>query len=72
MYIHYIIKITLTHLNSYFRVALTPAVAATLIKKGFNVHVEENAGVEAMFRNEDYEKAGAKLVDMKGVFNTGM
>lgn len=51
--------------------ALTPAVAATLIKKGFNVNIEENAGVQAKFRNEDYEQIGAKLVNKETVFQSG-
>lgn len=50
-------------------VAMTPAVAATLIKKGFNVNVESGAGFEAKFRDEDYIQAGAKIVDSKGVYN---
>lgn len=52
------------------RVAITPAVTATLTKKGFNVNIEENAGFEAKFRNEDYAAAGAKIVDAKNVYNT--
>ncbi|XP_066157430.1 NAD(P) transhydrogenase, mitochondrial-like [Euwallacea fornicatus] len=52
------------------RVAVTPTVTQTLVKKGFNVVVEESAGVLAKFRNEDYEKAGAKLVDDKSVFDS--
>lgn len=48
---------------------MTPAVAATLIKKGFNVNVESGAGFEAKFRDEDYIQAGAKIVDSKGVYN---
>jgi len=47
------------------RVAISPAVTATLTKKGFTVNVESNAGVLANFRNIDYEAAGAKLVDAK-------
>ncbi|XP_050309949.1 NAD(P) transhydrogenase, mitochondrial-like [Anthonomus grandis grandis] len=52
------------------RVAITPLVTQTLTKKGFNVHIEESAGVLAKFRNEDYEQAGAKLVDTKKVFDS--
>lgn len=52
------------------RIAITPAIAETLIKKGFSVNVEENAGVLAKFRNEDFEKSGAKLVDTKTIFNS--
>ena len=44
------------------RVACVPDVASKYIKAGFEVHVENNAGMNAGFRNEDYEKAGAKVV----------
>lgn len=63
------------HYTFYFltnRVAITPTVAATLIKKGFNLNIEENAGLGAKFRNEDYEKIGAKLVDTKTAFYSGI
>lgn len=43
------------------RVAIVPDVAAKLIKKGFVVHVEKDAGINAGFTNEKYELAGAKL-----------
>ncbi|XP_044268563.1 NAD(P) transhydrogenase, mitochondrial-like [Tribolium madens] len=52
------------------RVALTPAVAQTLSKKGFTVNVEENAGLGAKFRNEDYEQAGGVIVDKKRTFDS--
>ena len=42
--------------------ALSPAACVTLVKKGMNVQVEEGAGMMADFKNEDYEKAGAKIV----------
>jgi NAD(P) transhydrogenase subunit alpha len=44
------------------RVACVPDVASKYIKAGFEVHVENNAGLNAGFTNEDYEKAGAKVV----------
>jgi hypothetical protein len=50
------------------RVALTPAVAQNLTKKGFNVLVEENAGLQAKFSNDQYEQVGAKVVNTKNVF----
>ena len=44
------------------RVALTPQNVTLLRKKGFaEVLVEHNAGANAQFLNEDYEKAGATL-----------
>ncbi|CAG0891215.1 unnamed protein product [Darwinula stevensoni] len=45
------------------RVAMTPAVTATLVKKGFKVNIEENAGATARFRNKDFEAAGATILD---------
>ncbi|GBN41463.1 NAD(P) transhydrogenase, mitochondrial [Araneus ventricosus] len=45
------------------RVALSPAASATLIKKGFQVNVEKDAGVEAKFSNAEYEAVGAKISD---------
>uniref|UniRef100_U5ESM1 NAD(P) transhydrogenase, mitochondrial n=1 Tax=Corethrella appendiculata TaxID=1370023 RepID=U5ESM1_9DIPT len=52
------------------RVALTPAVTATLVKKGFNVNIEKGAGFEAKFRDSEYEAAGGKLVDATAAFNS--
>lgn len=52
------------------RVAISPAVTATLTKKGFNVNIEENAGLEAQFRNDDYAAAGAKIVNYANAYNT--
>ena len=45
------------------RVALVPDVAAKLIKKGFEIRVEKDAGYNAGFTNEKYEQAGVKIVD---------
>ncbi|KAI0721105.1 PNTB-domain-containing protein [Cerioporus squamosus] len=46
------------------RVALTPANAALLLKKGFGrVLVEKSAGLEAQFPDEQYRAAGAIIVD---------
>ncbi len=44
------------------RVACVPDVASKYIKAGFEVQVESNAGLNAGFKDEDYEKAGAKVV----------
>ncbi len=46
-----------------FRVGLTPAGVATLIRDGHDVFVERDAGVGAGFSNGDYEQAGAELVN---------
>ncbi|XP_069689607.1 NAD(P) transhydrogenase, mitochondrial-like [Periplaneta americana] len=52
------------------RVALTPAATATLVKKGFTVNVEDGAGLESKFRNEDYTSAGGKVVDKNSAFHS--
>jgi NAD(P) transhydrogenase subunit alpha len=45
------------------RVAIAPDTASKLIKKGFEVHVEKDAGIKAGFTTEKYEAAGAKIYD---------
>ena len=45
------------------RVGLTPAGVTVLVGDGHDVFVERNAGLGAGFSNDDYEQAGAKLVD---------
>ena len=45
------------------RVACVPDVASKLIKAGYEVQVEKDAGLNAGFRDEQYVKAGAKIVD---------
>lgn len=54
-----------------YRVAITPAVTATLVKKGFTVNIESGAGLEARFRNDDYAAAGGKLTDKNTAFHSG-
>jgi NAD(P) transhydrogenase len=56
-----------SHLNEK-RVALTPAVVSTLVKKGFTLNIEENAGTGASFHNEDYQNAGAKIVSKTAAY----
>jgi len=45
------------------RVALVPDIVSKLIKKGFEIQVEKDAGLKANFTNDKYEAAGAKIVD---------
>ncbi len=45
------------------RVATTPDAAERLSKLGFSVSIESGAGASANFRDEDYAKAGVKIVD---------
>ena len=44
------------------RVATTPLVAAELVKLGFSVAIEEDAGVAASFSNESYEESGCEII----------
>jgi H+-translocating NAD(P) transhydrogenase subunit alpha len=45
------------------RVACVPDVASKLIKAGYQVQIERDAGLNAGFTNEQYEKAGAKVIE---------
>lgn len=45
------------------RVALLPSAAYQLIKHSHEVLVQRGAGVGSGFSDEEYERAGAKLVD---------
>ena len=45
------------------RVAIVPDVTAKLIKDGYEIHIEKNAGLNAGFTNEAYEAAGAKIIE---------
>lgn len=47
--------------NNENRVALTPAGAQELVKRGHTVHVQKNAGADSGFSDEEYAKAGAKI-----------
>ncbi|MCX7797547.1 MAG: Re/Si-specific NAD(P)(+) transhydrogenase subunit alpha [Melioribacter sp.] len=44
------------------RVALVPEVVSKLIKKGFEIYIEESAGIKAGFPDEKYQLAGAKII----------
>lgn len=43
------------------RVAAAPATISKLIKLGFEVVIESDAGLSALFSNTNYEEAGAKI-----------
>lgn len=47
------------------RVAATPKTIARLIDLGFELIIEEGAGLEATFLDSAYEQAGAKVVDSR-------
>lgn len=66
-----IITVPKENLPGENRVAIIPDVASKLIKAGFEVQVETNAGLNAGFTNEQYESAGAKIVkDIKQLYNS--
>lgn len=48
------------------RVALVPAVLPTLIKAGFEVHVQAGAGILAGYPDAQYEEKGAKIIAERG------
>ncbi len=48
--------------NNENRVALTPAGAKELIKRGHQVYVQQTAGIGSGFSDEDYKAAGASLL----------
>lgn len=49
--------------NNENRVALTPAGVVHLVEAGHEVFVEKDAGAGSGFTDDQYEKAGAKIVD---------
>ena len=52
------------------RIGLTPESVKTLVSEGHEVLVENNGGFEAGFENDQYKKAGAKIVDKASdIFN---
>ena len=52
------------------RIGLTPESVKTLVGEGHEVLVENNGGFEAGFDNDQYTKAGAKIVKTAGdIFN---
>ena len=56
--------------NNEFRVGLTPDNVMSYVKHGHTVYVEKGAGIGAGFADEDYEKAGAILLNSaKEVFD---
>jgi NAD(P) transhydrogenase subunit alpha len=52
------------------RVACVPDVASKLIKLGFQVQVEKDAGLNAGYTNEMYEKAGARVVSLNELYSS--
>jgi NAD(P) transhydrogenase subunit alpha len=50
------------------RVAISPNIAKMLVAKGFEVLVEEDAGIASSFKNSDYEAVGASIKKGEGIF----
>lgn len=48
-----------------YRVGLTPACAKAYVRRGHEVLVERDAGINAGFSNEEYEQNGATVVDTR-------
>lgn len=49
---------------------MTPVVTSTLVKKGFTVNIEAGAGFGAKFRDDDYSKAGANIVNSNAALSS--
>lgn len=49
-------------LATELRVAATPKTTTRLIKQGFEVYVETGAGLKAKYSDEEYQTAGAKII----------
>jgi alanine dehydrogenase len=47
------------------RVGMTEAGVRQLTKEGHKIYVEKDAGLGSGISNEEYEKAGAKILDTK-------
>lgn len=48
--------------NNENRVALTPAGTQELIKRGHTVYIQKNAGSDSGFNDDEYAKAGGKMI----------
>lgn len=55
-----------------YRVALTPAGAAALVRGGHRIAIEIGAGAGSGFADADYEAAGAHLVDQAGAWSADL
>ena len=51
------------------RIASTPEVVKQLVKLGFEVFVEHEAGIAANFSDTSFEEAGAKILDKNSLFS---
>lgn len=58
--------------NNEKRVAATPSSVLQLIKLGFDVVIEKEAGVLSSFNDEDYKEAGATIVDKEAAWKSNI
>ncbi len=63
-----IIGVAKENKNKENRVALTPDVIKDIVKKGFQVQIENGAGLNSFFNDEAYQAAGASLVSRDNVY----
>ncbi|QJC38016.1 Re/Si-specific NAD(P)(+) transhydrogenase subunit alpha [Enterobacteriaceae endosymbiont of Donacia marginata] len=54
------------------RIAMTPLNIKKLIKLGFKVYVEKDAGILSYFQNQDFINAGAKIVENKKIWESNI
>lgn len=52
------------------RVAVSPAGVKILVKQGFNVNIEKNAGSESKFPDAEYTAAGANVMDKDKIYKS--
>lgn len=57
-----IVGIPLEIASNELRVAATPKTVKRLQKQGFEVHIQQGAGLKANFSDKEFEAAGAKIV----------
>lgn len=55
--------------NNENRVAVSPASVIHLVENNLEVIIESGAGLGSGFTDEEYEKAGAKIVDTKAAWS---
>lgn len=49
--------------NHEYRVAITPSGVVDFVKNNHQVIIEKDAGIGSAITNEEYEKAGAKIIN---------
>jgi len=54
------------------RVALTPEGAEKLVDAGHKILIEEGAGINSGFSNDEYENAGAQIVDTQAAWSADL